>query len=268
MVDFQCKERYDYADLLQIMKLLRSPGGCPWDREQTHASIRRNFLEETCEAVEAIDQADMAGLCEELGDVLMQVVFHAQIEEEQGGFTMADVVDGVCRKLVYRHPHVFGSVQADTSDQVLANWEVLKRKEKHQQSTADAVDAVAKTLPALWRAEKMQSKAAKAGFCWPSDQGALDKLSEEVEELRAAVAAGGPPEAPHGIREEVGDVLFMAAKVARDHGVDPEEALHRSCDKFARRFRSVETDAGPRPLGELSTEELLRLWDQAKEKES
>ena len=122
MVDFQCKERYDYQDLLRIMALLRSPGGCPWDREQDHGSIRRNFLEETCEAVEAIDRGDMSALCEELGDVMMQVVFHARIEEEQGGFTMDDVIDGVCKKLVYRHPHVFGgSMQADTSDQVLVN---------------------------------------------------------------------------------------------------------------------------------------------------
>lgn len=268
MVDFQCKERYDYSDLLQIMKLLREPRGCPWDREQDHQSIRRNFLEETCEAVEAIDNGDMTGLCEELGDVLMQVVFHAQIETEKGGFTMTDVVDGVCRKLVYRHPHVFGQVQVDGSEQVLKNWEVLKRKEKGQSSTADAIDAVARTLPGLWRAEKMQSKAAKAGFRWPSEKGALDKLTEEVGELREAVESGRPAGAPHGVAEEVGDVLFMAAKVARDHGIDPEEALHHSCDKFARRFRSVEEQAGDRPLDGLTEAELLSLWDRAKKSES
>ena len=269
MVDFQCKERYDYEDLLRVMALLRSPGGCPWDREQDHASIRRNFLEETCEAVEAIDRGDMSALCEELGDVMMQVVFHARIEEEQGGFTMADVIDGVCKKLVYRHPHVFGgSMQADTSDQVLVNWEALKRKEKHQQSTADAVDAVARTLPGLWRAEKMQSKAAKAGFRWPSEEGALDKLTEEVGELREAVESGRPAGAPHGVAEEVGDVLFMAAKVARDHGIDPEEALHHSCDKFARRFRGVEEGAEGTPLSQLSSQELLALWDRSKQAES
>lgn len=268
MVDFQWKAFYDYNDLLQIMKLLRAPGGCPWDREQDHRSIRRNFLEETCEAVEAIDNENMAGLCEELGDVLMQVVFHAQIEAEKGGFTMADVVNGVCQKLVYRHPHVFGRVQVENSDEVLSNWEVLKRKEKGQTCTADALDAVAKTLPALWRAEKMQTKAAKAGFQWPAENGALDKLSEEVGELREAVESGRPADARHGIREEAGDVLFMAAKVARDHGVDPEEALHGACDKFARRFRFVEEGAGDRPLSELPEAELLSLWEQAKKRES
>ncbi len=267
MVDFQCKERYGYEDLLEIMRLLRAPGGCPWDREQTHASIRRNFLEETCEAVEAIDRQDPVGLCEELGDVLMQVVFHAQIEQEQGGFTMADVIDGVCKKLVYRHPHVFGSVQVENSAEVLTNWEMLKRTEKGQRSTADAVDAVAKTLPALWRAEKMQSKAAKAGFQWPGGSlGELDKLEEEVGELRQSVEQGCI-DGPHGVREEVGDVLFMAAKVAQVHGIDPEEALHSACGKFARRFRGVEEGAGGTPLSSLSQEQLLELWAQAKVRE-
>ncbi len=264
MVDFQCKERYNYDDLLRIMELLREPGGCPWDREQTHASIRRNLLEEACEAAEAIDSGDKAALREELGDVLMQVVFHAQMEREPGGFTMEDVIDGVCKKLVYRHPHVFGTAEADTPQQVLANWEVLKRKEKGHASAADAIDAVAKTLPALWRAEKMLSKAAKAGFDWPSGQGALDKLSEETEELRRAAASGSPVDAPHGVAEEVGDVLFIAAKVAADHGVDPEAALHASCEKFSRRFRLVEERSGDKPLTERSEAELLSLWAEAK----
>lgn len=268
MVDFQCKSAYSYSDLLEIMRLLRQPGGCPWDREQTHASIRRNFLEETCEAVEAIDNGDSAALCEELGDVLMQVVFHAQIEAEAGRFSMDDVVDGVCKKLIYRHPHVFGTVDVHgSSDQVLANWETLKRAEKGQTSTADAVDAVARTLPGLWRAEKMQSKAAKAGFDWPERAGALDKLTEEVGELRRAAESGKPADVPHGVEEEVGDVLFMAAKVAQMSGVDPEAALHRSCDKFARRFRAVEQGAEGRPLGELGGQRLRALWRTAKENE-
>ena len=147
MVDFQCKERYDYPDLLEIMRLLRGPGGCPWDAEQTHESIRRSFLEEAYEAVDAIDRADRTALCEELGDVLLQVVFHAELEREQGGFTMDDVVDGICRKLIYRHPHVFGTVRAENSEQVLTNWEALKRAEKGQATTADAVDAVADEDP-------------------------------------------------------------------------------------------------------------------------
>ena len=267
MVDFQCKSFYDYEDLLRIMKLLRAPGGCPWDREQTHESIRRNFLEETYEAVDAIDRRDSAALCEELGDVLMQVVFHAELESEAGGWDMADVVNGVCQKLIYRHPHVFGSVQAKTSDEVLTNWEVLKRREKGQSSTADAVDAVARTLPALWRAEKMQAKAAKAGFTWPGDdgRGAVRKLEEETEEVRRAAEANGPADAPHGLREEIGDVLFAAVKVAQQNGVDPEDALHRSCDKFAGRFRYVESAAGGEALDTLPWERQLALWEAAKQ---
>ena len=263
MVDFQCKPRYDWADFLRVMALLRGPGGCPWDAEQTHDSIRRNFLEETYETLDALDRDDAAGMCEELGDVLMQVAFHAQIEAERGRFTMADVVNGVAQKLVYRHPHVFGDVQADTSQQVLNNWEVLKRREKGQRSTADAVEAVPHTLPALWRAEKIQSKTAKAGFDWSSALQALDKLEEEVRELRAALESGQIPDAPHGVREELGDTLFMAAKVAQMSGVDPEDALHRACDKFDRRFRAVEETAD-KPLSECSEAELLALWDEAK----
>lgn len=267
MIDFQCKSQYDWEDFLQVMALLRGPGGCPWDAEQTHASIRRNFLEETYEALDALDRDDPVDMCEELGDVLMQVAFHAQIETERGRFTMAEVVDGVTKKLVYRHPHVFGTVQADTSDEVLVNWEVLKRQEKGQQSTADAIEAVPHTLPALWRAEKVQKKTAKAGFDWSDRLGALRKLEEEVRELRQAVEAGEDPAAPHGIREEVGDTLFIAAKIAQLFEVDPEDALHRACDKFDSRFRYVESAAG-RPLADCSQEELTALWRSAKENES
>ena len=265
MVDFQSKPHYGYEDLLHIMELLRAPGGCPWDREQTHESLRRNFLEESCEVVEAIDRGDRAALCEELGDALLQVVFHAQLDKEQGGFTMDDVVDGICKKLVYRHPHVFGSAEVSSTAEELDRWEALKRREKGQHSAADAVDAVAKTLPALWRAEKMQSKAAKAGFDWPDGSAILDKLDEEAGELRrAAQDPSLPIDAPHGVKEEVGDVLFIAAKTAQRFGVDPEEALHAGCEKFARRFRYVEEHAAA-PLDELSAQDKLALWKQAKQ---
>ena len=266
MVDFQCKRRYDWEDFLRIMRLLRSPGGCPWDAEQTPQSIRRNFLEETYEALDALDRDDPVDMCEELGDVLMQVVFHATIEEERGRFTMADVVDGVAQKMVYRHPHVFGTVHVDNSDQVLVNWEKLKRTEKGQASTADAIEAVPHTLPALWRAEKVQKKAAKAGFDWDDPLRALDKLEEEVRELRAAMESGKAPEDPHGLREELGDVLFMAAKIGQMTGTDPEDALHRSCDKFDSRFRFVEESAD-KPLSDCGEAELLALWREAKTKE-
>jgi len=268
MVDFQCKSRYGWEDFLEIMRLLRSPGGCPWDAEQTHDSIRREFLEETYEALDAIDHDDPAGMCEELGDILMQVAFHTQIERERGRFTMDDVVDGIAQKMVYRHPHVFGgTMQADNSEQVLVNWEVLKRKEKGQQSTADAIEAVPHTLPALWRAEKVQKKTAKVGFDWSNPMGALEKLEEEVRELRAALESGNAADVPHGIREELGDVLYAAAKIGQMSGVDPEDALHCACDKFDARFRYVET-ASDKPLGECSEEELLALWKKAGTKES
>ena len=267
MVDFQCKDRYGWEDLLEITRLLRAPGGCPWDREQTHASIRRNFLEETYEALDALDRDDPHDMCEELGDVLMQVALHAQMEAERGRFTMDDVVDGVARKLVYRHPHVFGTVEVADSQEVLVNWDALKRKEKSQATTADAIEAVPHTLPALWRAEKTGAKTAKAGFDWASPLSALGKLEEEVRELRQALEAGGDAAAPHGVREELGDLLFIAAKIGQMTEVDPEDALHRACDKFDVRFRAVE-QAADKPLSAYSEEELISLWRQAKEKQS
>lgn len=267
MVDFQCKRRYGWADFLEIMRLLRAPGGCPWDAEQTHGSIRRNFLEETYEALDAIDRDDPVDMCEELGDVLMQVAFHAQIETEQNRFTMDDVIDGVVQKLVYRHPHVFGTVEVEDSQEVLVNWEALKREEKSQSTTADAIEAVPHTLPALWRAEKISSKTAKAGFDWSSALSALGKLEEEVQELRAALEAGAAADEPHGVREELGDLLFITAKVAQMSGVDPEDALHRACDKFDGRFRRVEALAD-KPLGEYAEAELVELWKSAKKEES
>lgn len=267
MVDFQSERRYGWEDLLEVMRLLRSPGGCPWDAEQTHASIRRNFLEETYEALDALDRDDPADMCEELGDVLMQVAFHAQIETERGRFTMDDVIDGVTRKLVYRHPHVFGDVKVEDSREVLVNWEALKRKEKSQATTADAIEAVPHTLPALWRAEKISRKATKAGFRWDSAAGALDKLEEEARELREAVRAGKDAGAPHGVREELGDLLFIAANLAQLAGVDPEDALHRACDKFDARFRRMEEKAD-KPLAEYAGDDLAGLWRSAKQEES
>ncbi len=187
MVDFQYMERYDIQDLRRIMALLRAPGGCPWDREQTHESIRRNMLEEAYEVVEAIDEKDPEHLKEELGDVLLQVVFHAQMAREEGLFTFDDVVDGVAQKMVFRHPHVFGQAHADDSAQALDTWDAQKREEKDQRTASDTLKAVARSLPALIRAEKIQSKAAKAGFDWPDPAPALDKLAEEADE------PAGPP---------------------------------------------------------------------------
>ena len=264
MIDFERKEHYGLSDLLRIVALLRSEGGCPWDRVQTHASLRRSLLEEAYEAAEAIDREDPALLKEELGDLLLQVVFHADIERQAGDFTIDDVADGEVRKMLFRHPHVFGGQETvQDADTVLEGWEAIKRREKGQRSTADAVEAVPHTLPALWRAEKIQSKTAKAGFDWTSSLQALDKLEEEVRELRAALESGQAADAPHGVREELGDTLFMAAKIAQMSGVDPEDALHRACDKFDRRFRAVE-EAADKPLPECGEAELLALWNDAK----
>ncbi len=261
MVDWTTKHSYDCKDLENIVRILRHPGGCPWDQEQTHQSIRRNFLEEVYEAAEAIDNEDVDGLKEELGDVLLQVYFHASIEEDAGRFTLDDVADGVCKKLIYRHPHVFGEVNVRSTDEVLSNWEELKKREKHQDTQADAVDAVARTLPALWRAEKVKKKAAKAGFDWADVSGALDKLSEELGELSTAALDGeGDP------AEELGDLLLAAVSVGRYLGADPEEALHAACDKFSARFRKTEELAGAsgQKMDELSEGELTALWREAK----
>lgn len=260
MVDFSFKDNYTVQDLVDIVKVLRAPGGCQWDARQTHQSIRRNFLEEAYEVAEAIDQNSTEHLQEELGDVLLQVVFHADIEADAGRFNFDDVADEVCKKLIYRHPHVFGQVQVDGTDQVLANWETLKRAEKGQRTSADAVDAVSRTLPALWRAEKVQKKAAKVGFDWDGVDGAVDKLSEELGEVQEAMAGHGDP------AEELGDLLFAAVNVSRFLNVDPEDALQAACDKFAARFRRVEeavTGQGKR-MEDLSLEELDAIWNSIK----
>ena len=259
MVDFQYKDSYDVKDLEEIVRILRAPGGCPWDAEQTHQSIRRNFLEEAYEAAEAIDEESPEHLKEELGDVLLQVVFHARMEQEEGRFDLDAVADGVCKKLIYRHPHVFGDVSVSGTGEVLSNWEELKRKEKGQATNTDALESVARSLPALWRAEKVQKKAKKAGFDWPDVSGALDKLSEELEELKTAAAQGT------NVAEELGDLLFSAVNVSRFLKVDCEDALNQATDKFIGRFRKVEEQAGDRPMTEMTLAELDQLWERAKE---
>ena len=258
MVDFQCASHYTVDDLRRIMEALRAPDGCPWDRVQTHQSIRANMLEEAYEAADAIDRGDMDNLKEELGDVLLQVVFHARMAQEEGRFTFDDVVDGVCRKLIFRHPHVFGEQTAGDAEGALSAWDAQKRREKGQRTTAAAMDSVARAMPALMRAEKLQGKAAKAGFDWPEIGPALDKVSEELSELRRAV------EENTNVEEELGDLLFAAAKAGRFAGADPEHALQLACDKFIRRFRRVEALAD-KPLDQLDLPALEGLWRRAKE---
>jgi len=229
-----------------------------WDREQDHHSIRRNFIEETYEAVEAIDNEDSELLKEELGDVLLQVVFHAEIESEKGGFDIGDVADGICKKLIFRHPHIFGSTKVSSTGEILENCDHLKQAEKHQQTAADTLDSVARSLPALIRADKVLTKAGKAGFDWDSVDGALGKVREELQELEEAMHQGT------NAAEELGDLLLAAAGVARYIGCDPEQSTAQSCDKFIFRFRRVEELSEGRPLGELTMDELATLWQKAK----
>jgi len=218
------------------------------------------MLEEAYEAAGAIDRGDMDNLKEELGDVLLQVVFHARMAQEAGQFTFEDVVDGVCKKLIYRHPHVFGSAEARDPEGALSAWDAQKRREKGQRTTADALDSVTRALPALTRAAKLQSKAAKAGFDWEEVSPALDKLSEELEELKAAVRDNS------NVEEELGDLLFAAVKVGRFVRADGEQALQNACEKFIRRFRSVE-ELAEGPLNKLDVPALEELWQQAKAEE-
>ena len=260
MVDFSLKDKYNVQDLVDIVKVLRAPGGCQWDAQQTHESIRRNFLEEAYEVAEAIDQQSTEHRQEELGDVLLQVVFHTCIEEEEGRFNLDDVANGVCQKLIFRHPHVFGDVTVSSTGEILANWEELKKKEKGQATQADAVDAVARSLPALWRAEKVQKKAAPVGFDWDSVDGAVDKRSEELGEVKEAIAGHGDP------AEGLGDLLFAAVNVDRFLKVDPEDALQAACDKFAARFRRVEEEvtAQGKQMEDMSLTELDDIWNAIK----
>ena len=262
MINFVQKDFYTVKDLEEIVAILRAPGGCLWDAEQTHESVRREFLEETYEVVEAIDEADPDHLKEELGDVLLQVVFHAQMEREAGRFDLEAVADGICKKLIYRHPHVFGQVEVSGTGQVLENWDQLKRKEKGQSTHTDALNSVARSLPSLWRAEKVQAKARKAGFDWDEVSGPLDKLSEELDELKTAVAENS------NIEEELGDLLFAAVNLSRFVKVDCENALTAATDKFIRRFAKVEELAKERgrAMEHMTLAELDKLWDEAKHK--
>lgn len=258
VLDFLCKESYDLRDFVALVSYLRSPNGCPWDQVQTHESIRRNFLEETYEACEAIDAGDLVHMREELGDVLMQVLFHTDIEREAGHFDIDDVADAACKKLVYRHPHVFRRDEPDASD-----WDTMKQRERAQTTTAEAMDSMARSLPALWRCDKIQAKAAKTGFEWPDVHAALDKVDEEARELRAAVATGNT----EAIGDELGDLLFAAVKVARFAGIDPEQAAHAACEKFIRRFAAMETAAANdgTALEQCALAQMLALWQQAKQ---
>lgn len=252
--------------LAEVMRILREPGGCPWDRKQTHKSLRPYLLEETYEVLERIDRGDYDGLREELGDLLLQIVFHARLAEEKGRFTLADNARAIREKLLRRHPHVFGDVKADTADEVRDRWEKIKLEDSAApEADKDVLAGVPTALPALTRAFRVQEKMAGVGFDWPSSQGALEKLDEEANEVREAVASGDRERA----EEEIGDLLFSVVNAARLSGFSAEEALRRSTEKVIGRFRTLQRLAGEdgHRLSELSLEVMDRYWDRAKELE-
>ena len=264
-MEYPQKERYDFNDLVEIVRILRAPGGCPWDMAQTHRSIRSNFIEETYEAIEAIDTGDTALLREELGDVLLQVALHTEMEREAGSFDMNDVCDDLCKKLIVRHPHVFGDKSAANEQQALQNWDAVKMELKQQKSQTEAMNSVSRALPALMRSEKVQRKSAKVGFDWDTVDGALDKLYEEYNELKVAIDHGGVDQQS----EELGDLLFSAVNVSRFLGIDSEKALYDACDKYIKRFSMVEQLADERGI-DMKTAELSQLdslWEEVKIKQ-
>lgn len=264
MAEFSQKERYDIADLIGIVRLLRAPDGCPWDREQDHRSIRKNLIEETYEVAEAIDMRSVPMLREELGDLLLQIVMHAQMEAEAGNFTFSDVCNEICQKLIIRHPHVFGDVQVGSSGEVLKNWEAIKQQTKGQVTAAQTLESVPKTLPALMRAGKVQHRAAKVGFGYPDVAAAFCDLESEVRELSAELQA----ENRQAAAQEAGDVLFAAVNVVRQLGQDPEELLGETTDRFVRRVGESERIAAEkgRALQDCSPLELDACWREAKDK--
>ncbi len=258
------RDRYTFDDLCEIMSILRGEGGCPWDREQTHESIRSSLIEETYEAIEGIDTGNMTLLCEELGDVMLQVVFHAEMERERGSFDINDVTTGICKKLILRHPHIFADANASTSGEVIDAWDRIKAEEKKRKTTSEKLRAIPAALPALMRAEKLGVVSKKAGFDFESVDDAFSKIVEETGEVRAELDAGNK----EALTEEMGDLLLACVNTARLAGVDAEHALSLACDKYCARYERLEAavaDSG-RNTAEMSMAELDAVWDEVKNK--
>jgi tetrapyrrole methylase family protein/MazG family protein len=262
MVEFRQKDNYNIDDLIEIVRLLRGEGGCPWDREQTHKSLKSDFIEEVCEAIEAIDLEDTELLKEELGDVLLQVVFHCSIESDTGSFVFDDICDGVCKKLIVRHPHVFGDTIVNSTDDVLKNWDSIKMETKGQETYTDTLNSVAKSLPALMRAQKVGKRAMRAGMDFKSADDAMACISSEKAELEEAISSGDKQK----IEEELGDLLFSCVNTARHLGIDAELALKAATDKFIMRFSKTEelVSLDSLDMKKLSIEELDVYWDKSK----
>ncbi len=260
-------DRFD--TLVGILDRLREPGGCPWDREQTWDTLRGYLIEECYEVVDALDRADPAGLCEELGDLLLQIVFLSRLAKERGQFEAHDVVRAIAEKMVRRHPHVFGTDVAETSADVLRRWEEIKRQEKgatHDGAPRSVLSGIPTALPALPKAHRLGTKAARVGFDWPTNDDVLRKIDEELHELRAGLASGDPT----AIADEIGDLLFSVTMLARRLDVDPEAALERTNRKFARRFAAVEARLARegREASDAGLATLDRLWNEVKRREA
>lgn len=254
----------DFDDLLDIMSTLRGQKGCPWDKEQTHETLKRYLIEECYEVLEAIDNDSIDDLTEELGDVLLQVVFHSQIGEEEALFDIQDVIKGICDKMILRHPHIFGDVKAENSEEVLKNWDEIKKKEKALNSLTDELKHIPKNLPALMRAEKVQNKAKKVNFDFEVVEDAMDKVLEEVDEVKNVYKTKDRAK----IEEEVGDLLFSSVNIARFLDIDPEMALNYTIDKFIRRFEYIEKGASEKGLNlkNMTIQQMDELWEESKKR--
>lgn len=253
---------YPLDPLVAVMERLLGEGGCPWDREQDHLSLRQYLIEECYEVIEAIEENNMHKLCEELGDLLLQIVFHSCLAQERGDFTIGDVVAGVTAKMIRRHPHVFGNVAVRDSDEVLVNWQQIKERERGGRGEESILAGIPRQLPSLMRAKKLQARAARVGFDWEDVAGAWEKVEEELQELKEAGQRGDPG----AIEEEIGDLLFAIVNVARFLSVEPETALTRTNNKFVKRFHYIEEEArrAGRDLKDMTLAEMDSLWNKAK----
>lgn len=260
LLPFEKKTSYSYEDLLTVLRRLRAPDGCPWDREQTHESLKKDMREECYELMDAIDEGSDEHIVEECGDLLMNILFHPLIGEEQGRYDERDVTTEIVRKLIYRHPHVFSTVHVSSSEEVLKNWDALKQKEKGQQTVTATLRSVPRSFPALLRCEKVQKKARKVGFDFDAAADAFYKIGEETEELRSAMASG------EAVEKEMGDLLFAAMNVCRLLGLDGEETLHKATDKFINRFEQMEKsiEIEGKKLSEMTLTEMDKYWELAK----
>jgi tetrapyrrole methylase family protein / MazG family protein len=256
------KDKYSFDELIDIMKLLRSENGCPWDKEQTHESLKKYLIEETYEVLETIDINDKKKLCDELGDLLLQIVFHSRIAQEEGTFDISDVISGISKKMITRHTHIFGTDKADTAEEVLVNWESIKKKEKGMKSQTAVLKDVPPNLPSLMRSYKVQQKAAQVGFEWDNIDDVFGKVDEEINELKDVYKS----ENMEKITDELGDVFFSLVNLSRFLKVQPELALTGTINKFIRRFEFVEQESikAGKTLESMSLSEMDELWNKAK----